>query len=131
MKGIDTNILVRLLVGDDERQAKKAYAIFKEAELNKNELFVSLLVILELIWVLESAYKIDRNKIIGSISDLLLLPILRFEHLAAIQKFILKARDSGYDLSDLLIAQSASEQGCKTLLTFDKKASKCALFELA
>jgi len=94
-------------------------------------LLKSLLVILELIWVLESAYKIDRNKIIDSISDLLLLPILRFEHLTAIQKFILKARDNGYDLSDLLIAQSASEQGCKTFLTFDKKASRCALFELA
>jgi predicted nucleic-acid-binding protein len=36
-----------------------------------------------------------------------------------------------YDLADLLIAHSAKIQGCETVLTFDKKASKFKLFELA
>jgi predicted nucleic-acid-binding protein len=35
MKGIDTNILVRFLIGDDEKQAKKVYSIFKKAESDK------------------------------------------------------------------------------------------------
>jgi predicted nucleic-acid-binding protein len=35
MKGIDTNILIRFLVGDDMQQAKKVYNIFKKAELDK------------------------------------------------------------------------------------------------
>ena len=130
MKGIDTNILVRFLVGDDELQAKKVYNIFKKAELNKNELFVPLLVVLELIWVLESVYDITRDKIIDSISELLLLPVLNFEHRSALQQFTQTAHENSYDLSDLIIAHSAKEQGCKTVITFDRKASKYNLFEL-
>ena len=80
MKGIDTNILIRFLIGDDELQAKKVYNIFKKAESEKDELFVPLLVILELIWVLESVYAIHRTEILESMRELTLMPILKFEH---------------------------------------------------
>ena len=131
MKGVDTNILIRFSIGDDEQQARKVYNIFKKAESEKNELFVSLLVVLELIWVLESVYEIPRTEILDSISELLLMPILKFEHQSTLQQFTFSAQGNKYDLSDLLIAHSARIQGCKTILTFDKKASKFNLFELA
>ena len=130
MKGVDTNILVRFLVGDDEFRAKKVYNIFKKAEANQEELFVPLPVILELVWVLESVYNIERKEIITSISDMLLLSILKFEHRSALQKFAYTAPKNSYDLSDLIIAHSAKEQGCETIMTFDRKASKYNLFEL-
>jgi len=131
MKGIDTNILVRFLVGDDKQQAKKVYNIFKKTELDKKELFVPLLVVLELIWVLESVYEIPRTEILDSISELILMPILLFEHQSTLQQFTSAAQGNKYDLSDLLIAHSAKTQGCETVITFDKKASKFQLFELA
>ena len=131
MKGVDTNILIRFLIGDDEQQAKKVYKIFKKVESEKKELFVPLLVVLELIWVLESAYDISRGEILDSIGDLLLMPILKFENQSALQQFILSAQGSRYDLPDLLIAHSAKINGCETVLTFDEKASKFNLFELA
>jgi len=130
MKGIDTNILVRFLVGDDELQAQKVYKIFKKAESGKNELYVPLLVILELTWVLESVYEIPREEIVDSISELLLMPILKFEHHAALQQFTQVAQGNKYDLSDLIIAYSAKEQGCESVITFDKKAPKFYLFEI-
>ena len=40
MKALDTNVLVRFLVKDDEQQAKVVYMRFKEAETNKEVLFV-------------------------------------------------------------------------------------------
>ena len=131
MRGIDTNILVRFLIGDDELQTKKVYNIFKQAETDKKELFVPLLVILELIWVLESVYEVPREDIISSINDLLLMPVLRFEQQATLQRFTRETSGNKYDLSDLLIACSAKAQGCDTVLTFDKKASKCDLFQSA
>ncbi len=131
MKGIDTNILIRFLIGDDELQAKKVYKIFKKTESEKNELFVPLLVMLELIWVLESVYEIPRADILESISELLLMPILKFEQQSALQQFTHAAQGNKYDLSDLLISHSAKAQGCETVITFDKKASKFILFELA
>jgi len=131
MKAIDTNILVRFLIGDDKQQAKKVYNIFKKAESEKDELFVPLLVVLELIWVLESVYEISRADILESIREFLLLPILRFEHKSVLQQFTLSAQANRYDLADLLIAHSSKMQGCETVLTFDKKVSKFKLFELA
>ena len=103
MKGIDTNILIRFLIGDDEQQAEKVYHIFKKTESEKSELFVPLLVVLELIWVLESVYAIPRTEILDSISELLLMPILKFEHQSLLQQFTLSAKANRYDLSDLLI----------------------------
>ena len=131
MKGVDTNILARFLVGDDKAQAKKVYRIFKKAEVEKSELFVPFLVLLELIWVLESVYMISRSDILDSISELLLMPILKFEHQSVLQQFIPSAQANTYDLSDLLIAYSAKNQGCEKIITFDKKASTFHLFELA
>ena len=131
MKAIDTNILVRFLIGDDKQQAKKVYNIFKKAESEKDELFVPLLVVLEMIWVLETVYDITRADILDSIREFLLLPILRFEHKSVLQQFTLSAQANRYDLADLLIAHSAKMQGCETVLTFDKKVSKFKLFELA
>lgn len=131
MKGIDTNILIRFLTGDDKQQTKTVYNIFKLAESEKSELFVPLPVVLELIWVLEAVYDISRSEILSSISDLTLMPILKFEQQSVLQRFIHSSKGNKHDLSDLLIAHSAQGQGCETVITFDKKASKYDLFQLA
>jgi predicted nucleic-acid-binding protein len=129
MKAIDTNILIRFLVGDDDLQSKTVYSIFKKAESEKREFFVPLLVVLEMIWVLESVYEISRTDILDAINDLLLMPIFKFDQQAAVQQLLHIARGNSYDLSDLLIALSAKINSCETVLTFDKKASKFELFE--
>ncbi len=130
MKAIDTNILIRFLTGDDELQAKKVYEIFKNAESEKKVLFVPLPVVLEMIWVLESIYEISRTNILDSIRDILLMPILKFDQQAALQQLVHSAQGNKYDLSDLLIAHSATINGCEAVITFSKKASRFKLFEL-
>ncbi len=130
MKALDTNVLVRFLVRDDERQAKIIYRIFKQVESDKEALFVPLLVVLETIWVLESVYEISRQEILESINELLLMPILEFEAQPAIQSFVSSAEKTKMNLSDLLIAHSSRFSGCECVLTFDKRASNFDLFEL-
>ena len=53
-------------------------------------IIVSLLVILEVVWVLESVYEIERGRIIDALRELLLMPVLRFEQQPAMQKFLRK-----------------------------------------
>ncbi|MBU4373945.1 MAG: type II toxin-antitoxin system VapC family toxin [Euryarchaeota archaeon] len=130
MKALDTNVLVRFLVRDDERQAETIYRIFKQAETDKEVFFVPLLVVLETVWVLESVYNIPRQEILYSINELILMPILKFETQSAILNFVSSARETKMDLSDLLIAHSAKFSGCECVLTFDKRASNFGLFEL-
>jgi len=129
MKALDTNVLVRFLVKDDKRQAEAVYRIFKQAEIDKDLFFIPLLVVMETLWVLEAVYQISKSEILNAIDDLLSMLILKFEKQSAIRSFLLLARGTNVDLSDILIACSASLSGCEKVLTFDKKASKLEPFE--
>ena len=130
MKALDTNVLVRFLVKDDEQQAKTVYRLFKQAESKAEAFFIPILVVLETVWVLEAVYETTRQEILDSIDELLLMPILEFEAQSAIRSFISSARENKTDLSDLLIAHCAKYSGCDSVVTFDKRAAKFELFEL-
>ncbi|MDE2704962.1 MAG: type II toxin-antitoxin system VapC family toxin [Gemmatimonadota bacterium] len=129
MKALDTNVLVRFLVRNDKKQAEIVYRLFKRAESKNDPFFVPLLVVLETIWILESVYEISREEIRASLQKLLLMPILIFEAQSALQRTLSSAQTNKIDLADLLIAHSAKFSNCDGVLTFDKKASKFALFE--
>ena len=130
MKALDTNVLVRFLVKDDEQQAKTVYRLFKQAESKAEAFFIPILVVLETVWVLEAVYETTRQEILDSIDELLLMPILEFEAQSAIRSFLSSARENKTDLSDLLIAHCAKYSGCDSVITFDKRASKLGLFKL-
>ena len=87
-------------------------------------------MLLELFWVLESVYEIPREDILDALDALMAMPILNFEAQAAVRRCTLAARENKTDLSDLLIAHHAISSGCDSIITFDKKAAKDALFEL-
>lgn len=130
MKAIDTNILIRFITKDNEYQSKLVYKLFKQAEQTEQKLFIPLLVVLEVIWVLQSIYEIPDLEIVKTLSDLLAMPVLLFESENTIQNFIDSASHTKFDLSDLLIAHSAYSSNCESIFTFDKKASKFEHFEL-
>ena len=130
MQALDTNILVRFLVKDDEKQADAVFSLIKKAERRREKLFVSLIVLLELIWVLDSLYKVPRDKLLYAISTLLMLPILEIEDRDIVYSFLHEAKNNTYDLDDLLIACKARARGCNQVITFDKKAAQHNLFRL-
>lgn len=130
MKAVDTNVLVRFLVNDDTAQASVVRGLFATAERQREAFWVPALVVLEAIWVLESAYGVSRSELIATLNDLLLLPVLEFEHRAAVQGMLASAAGNAGDLPDLLIAESARLAGCEATLTFDRKAARAAGFEL-
>ncbi|MEI7899228.1 MAG: type II toxin-antitoxin system VapC family toxin [bacterium] len=129
MKALDTNILVRFLVADDTRQAQLVYRLFKNAERKNERFFVSLLVVLETLWVLDSAYGYAPAEIVEAVKGLLTLKVLDFEAVSVLREWLAAAPAGKADLSDLLIGQVARNKGCSGVLTFDKKASRHLLFE--
>ncbi|QFY90669.1 type II toxin-antitoxin system VapC family toxin [Magnetovirga frankeli] len=129
MKAIDTNVLVRFLVNDDPEQAERVRQLFAIAEQQRDAFYVSLIVLLETIWVLESAYQIQRTELIDALADLLLMPVLQFEQREAVQAMLNMAINTNLDLPDALIAQSALLMGCDSVLTFDQKAARHLGFE--
>jgi predicted nucleic-acid-binding protein len=130
VKALDTNVLVRFLVRDDEKQAIMGHGLFKQAEREKQKLFVPILVVLEMIWVFESVYNIPRDKILDALQGVLLMPVLLFDAQLELQKFVQSARGRREGLADLLIAHTSMQSGCECVLTFDKKASGFKFFQL-
>ena len=53
MAGLDTNVLVRWILDDDEKQAARVQILFEEARAGQAALFVPITVMLELEWVLQ------------------------------------------------------------------------------
>ena len=124
MLGIDTNVLVRFLVRDDEAQFEKARKLIKREVAVGRRVFVSQLVLLETEWVLRSRYSLRKNLIIEAVSGLLDATDVRFEDEPAIEEALFIWKDATADFADCLIGAKNRQLGCRATVTFDAKASK-------
>ncbi len=130
MIALDTNILIRFLIRDDERQAQSVFKRFLQAEKEGEIFFIPLVVVLEIVWVLESVYQKEREEILNSIGEILQLKIFKFERDDVVSRVLSEGKEKRFDLSDLLIAHSAQACGCRSGLTFDKAAAKHSFFDV-
>ncbi len=130
MKALDTNILVRFVTLDDKRQADAVLKLLEDTKKKGQQLFVPLVVVLELIWVLESGYELSNDDILDALEQLSGLSVLKCEQDDCVLALIEKGRNFKADLSDLLIGIVSSRHGCTKIVTFDKKAAKTDGFEL-
>lgn len=130
MIAVDTNILVRFLVRDDEIQYQKVVHFFSDVALNNQKIYVPLLVVLETNWVLSFHYKIQRQDIIEQLLSLTEIETFCFEHHYSVQTTLKNALNNSFDLSDLLIACRCAVSQHLPVMTFDKKASRHLNFEL-
>jgi predicted nucleic-acid-binding protein len=124
MLGIDTNVLVRFLVRDDEAQFEKARKLIKREVAVGSGVLVNQLVLLETEWVLRSRYSLAKNLIIQSISGLLDASDVRFEDEPAVEEALFIWKDSAADFADCLIGAKNRRLGCRATATFDMRASK-------
>ena len=113
---VDTNVLVRIVVRDDEKQARLATKILKEAEL----VALTLPCLCELVWVLRQGYKLEHAKVAVALELLLNADNVAVNRPAADAGLaVLKA---GGDFADGVIAHEGSWLGGETFVSFDKKA---------
>src|SRR6185312_12711920 len=100
MLGIDTNVLVRYLVRDDQLQYEKARRLINR-EVGKGEpVMVSLLVLLETEWVLRSRYELAKAEVLGAVSALLDAADIVFEDEPSIEHAVHSWKDSGAEFAD-------------------------------
>jgi len=128
MLGIDTNVLVRFLVRDDEAQFEKANRLIKREVGAKEDVFVSLLVLLETEWVLRSRYRVQKAEIIQAFSRLLDATELQLEDEAAVEETLFTWKDRAANFADCLIGAHNRRVGCRATAAFDTKAVKLSAF---
>ena len=131
MLGIDTNVLVRFLVRDDEIQFEKARKLMRREVAAGHRVFVNQLVLMETEWVLRSRYVVPKNQIIEAISGLLNSTDIQFEDEPSIEEALFIWKESDADFADCLIAAKNRRMGCRATATFDRKASRLPAFMAA
>jgi predicted nucleic-acid-binding protein len=131
MLGIDTNVLVRFLVRDDETQFEKARKLIKREVAAGRRVLVNQLVLMESEWVLRSRYAVPKNQIIAAISGLLDAIDIQFEDEQSIEEALFMWKDTAADFADCLIGAKNRRLGCRATVSFDVKASKLPGFMAA
>jgi predicted nucleic-acid-binding protein len=124
MIGIDTNILVRYLVQDDEHQFAQALAIIRREARSGAPVLISLVVLLETEWVLRSRYGIGKPDVLTAIVSLLQSHDFAFESEHSVEEAIHLWKESHTDFADCLIGSHYRRLGCRTTVTFDNATSK-------
>ncbi len=123
MPAFDTNVLVRVLVGDDPVQTRKAERAFVQHAKAEEGIYVSLVVLAEVAWVLSAAYSWDRATIHQRLSRLVRTRGVVLEDLELVEAALEGYRVGKADLPDYLIAGKARSMGAE-LLTFDKRLAR-------
>ncbi|ACV07466.1 type II toxin-antitoxin system VapC family toxin [Kytococcus sedentarius] len=122
MIGLDTNVLVRLLVDDDAEQSGLARELASTVT-PAAPAFVPLVVWVETYWVLHRAYGIAPDEVLEVFDELAGRDEVLSENPRAVAHALRAARE-GVDFADALIDASAQQAGCEVVASFDQKAQR-------
>ena len=129
MIALDTNVLVRYLVRDDERQAESARALLESLSTERSG-YVCREVVVELVWVLERAYGVSRERIATILKELVATEGLVVEASDDVARAAYRYGAGGPGFSDLMILAAAERSGARSLHTFDRKVARMKGVEL-
>lgn len=123
MIGLDTNVLVRYIMQDDAKQSALATRLVESLSVESPG-FIALVSVVELAWVLSSAYGLDRAQLIEAFETLLRTKEIIVDRAETVWKALRIFRSANADFADCLIERSASAAGCERTMTFDRAAAK-------
>ena len=124
MIGIDTNVLVRFLVRDDQPQFERAKDLIRRESGRGEAVFVSQLVLLEAEWVLRSRYELEKTEIHRALSGLLDSVEFTVEDERSVEQALFLWRKSPAEFADCLIGVRHLNLGCRATASFDGRALK-------
>ena len=129
MIALDTNVLVRYLVRDDEEQAESARTLL-ESLTTERPGYACREVVVELVWVLERAYGVSRERIAAILQELVATQGLVVEAGDEVARAAFRYGAGGPGFSDLMVLAAAERSGARPLYTFDRKAARLEGVEL-
>lgn len=112
----DTNVLVRVIVRDDPRQAREAERVLRDASI----IAVTIPCLCEVVWVLRSGYRLTHEQVGQAVRTLLAASNVEVNRPAA--EAGLAILESGGDFADGVIAYEGGWLGGKEFVSFDRKA---------
>jgi predicted nucleic-acid-binding protein len=126
MIGLDTNVLVRYLAQDDKAQSAIASKLIEETLTVSNPGFISVVSLVEVVWVLEGCYSSTKDEVIDILERLLRVKQLLVQDAEVVWQAVRAFRKGKADFADCLVEREGSVHGCEHTVTFDKMAVKAA-----
>jgi len=118
---VDTNVFLRFLTNDDPQKAKRAEVLFRKAVKGDITLTTSLLVFAEIIWTLESFYKLGKEEIASKVEKILNTPNLECpEAHLVLMALDLYVREN-IDFIDAYHAYFLKDIAIKHIYTYDRR----------
>ena len=130
MTGLDTNILVRYLIQDDPVQSPLATRIVEKRLSAVSPGFISVVAMVETVWVLDRAYGFAPTEIADAIERVLQADALVVENEQEVFAATAALREGRGGFTDALIGALGAKAGCSRTLTFDRKAARLPGFVL-
>lgn len=126
MIGLDTNVLVRYIMQDDAKQSPKATKIIEALDGIEKSGYVTLVSIVELVWVLSASYALTRAQVAQALDSLIRAKQLKIDSADQVIRALRVFKEGKSDFADCLIERSANSAGCEKTVTFDVNASRHA-----
>jgi predicted nucleic-acid-binding protein len=128
--GLDTNVLVRYFAQDDPVQSGKATDLIERRISERDPGFISIVAMVETVWVLQRAYSLGNQAVATAIERTLQADALVVENEQEVFTAMIALKEGQGSFPDALIGALASKAGCVTTVTFDRRASRLSGFEL-
>ena len=123
MSAVDTNVIVRYLVGDDEKQAEAARALVDGFTPSRPG-FICREVLLEVAWVLDRTYRFTRDRVADALMGLASSDSLVVENSDDVATAAYLYRQGVTGFADLMILSAAKRAGATPLYTFDRRLAR-------
>ncbi|HEY5225045.1 MAG TPA: type II toxin-antitoxin system VapC family toxin [Microbacteriaceae bacterium] len=123
MIGIDTNVLVRHATQDDPQQSAVASRFLTHLD-EKNPGFVSLVTVVETVWVLRRAYRASTDIVNQFINGLLNAREINVQDPDIVRRATRMMNADGADFADAVIGLLGTAEGCAYTATFDRRAGR-------
>lgn len=130
MIAIDTNILLRLTVMDDQGQMERARDLMEKALTGRQPVYINAIVLAEYIWTMARTYRANRHEQAAAVRVLIDHPPYRLFDEAIVEKALKAFEASKADFGDCLIGAMNQAQSAEVTYSFDEAAAALEAFAL-
>lgn len=122
--GLDTNVIVRYVTQDDPVNSPRATKFIENHLTSTNKGYVSVVALVETVWVLDTSYGFSDRQIAHLIQELLGSESVVVEDAPEVSVALMAMKRGLGDFTDVLLAAKCARAGCVHTVTFDRKAQR-------
>ena len=131
MIGLDTHVIVGYLTQDDAIESQRAAEIIQHRLSTEKPGFISVVAMVETVWVLDRVYGLGDQEIARTIERMLPIDVLLIEYEPEVFTAMIALKEGRGSFAAVLIAALGDRAGSEYTLTFDQKALRLSGFKTA